>query len=37
MFNSPRDIAVGPDGTIIVADFGNNRVQLIRRGVLRRP
>lgn len=29
-FNEPKDVAVAPDGTILVADAGNDRIQRLR-------
>jgi predicted membrane-bound mannosyltransferase/DNA-binding beta-propeller fold protein YncE len=34
LFNSPRDIAVGPDGGLFVADSKNNRIVHIKDGVV---
>jgi len=34
LFNSPRDIAVGPDGSLFVADSKNNRIVHVKDGVV---
>ncbi|GIW44442.1 MAG: hypothetical protein KatS3mg077_1724 [Candidatus Binatia bacterium] len=31
VLSQPRGVAVAPDGTVVVCDFGNNRIQMFRR------
>jgi sugar lactone lactonase YvrE len=34
---NPASVAVGPDGTIFIADFGNNRIRMVDPGGTMRP